>query len=72
MCGSGTPLIEAAQYAARIAPGLARQQWGFSHWKGHDIPTWLGLLDEARQSQERHSHAIDDMHFLPGSGRLCD
>jgi len=52
MCGSGTLLIEAAQYASQIAPGLARQHWGFSHWKGHDIPLWLNLLDEARQLQD--------------------
>ncbi|MCY7293900.1 bifunctional 23S rRNA (guanine(2069)-N(7))-methyltransferase RlmK/23S rRNA (guanine(2445)-N(2))-methyltransferase RlmL [Alteromonas sp. a30] len=51
MCGSGTILIEAAQYAAKIAPGLHRHQWGFSHWKGHDIPLWFSLLDEAKVGQ---------------------
>ncbi len=51
MCGSGTILIEAAQYAANVAPGAKRKQWGFSHWKGHDIPLWFSLLDEAKTQQ---------------------
>ncbi|GGY35575.1 ribosomal RNA large subunit methyltransferase K/L [Bacterioplanes sanyensis] len=49
MCGSGTLLIEAALMAADIAPGLNRQKWGFSDWKGHDRKLWMALCDEARQ-----------------------
>ncbi len=55
MCGSGTILIEAAQYASKIAPGVQRQHWGFSHWKGHDVPLWFGLLDKAKEKQQKPS-----------------
>ena len=48
MCGSGTLVIEAALIAADIAPGLRRDYWGFTRWRGHDAQLWLELLDEAR------------------------
>jgi 23S rRNA (guanine2445-N2)-methyltransferase / 23S rRNA (guanine2069-N7)-methyltransferase len=48
MCGSGTLPIEAALIAADIAPGLRRDHWGFTGWRGHDPALWLGLLGEAR------------------------
>jgi len=43
MCGSGTILIEAALKAARRAPGLLRQGFGFQRWAGFD-PVRFGLL----------------------------
>jgi len=52
MCGSGTLLIEAAMIAADLAPGLAREYWGFSGWRGHDAPLWEGLLAQARARRE--------------------
>jgi 23S rRNA (guanine2445-N2)-methyltransferase / 23S rRNA (guanine2069-N7)-methyltransferase len=48
MCGSGTFAIEAAMIAADMAPGLRRDYWGFTHWRGHDASQWRALLDEAR------------------------
>ncbi len=51
MCGSGTLLIEAAMMAADIAPGLARDYFGFLGWKQHQPTLWQGLLDEAKQRQ---------------------
>ncbi len=48
MCGSGTLLIEAAMMAADIAPGLARQDYGFSRWLQHDSVVWESLVDEAQ------------------------
>lgn len=36
MCGSGTIPIEAALWARRIAPGLARDRFGFERWACHD------------------------------------
>jgi 23S rRNA G2445 N2-methylase RlmL len=36
MCGSGTIAIEAALSAMRIAPGLARERFGFERWACHD------------------------------------
>ncbi|MBS0612030.1 MAG: bifunctional 23S rRNA (guanine(2069)-N(7))-methyltransferase RlmK/23S rRNA (guanine(2445)-N(2))-methyltransferase RlmL [Proteobacteria bacterium] len=48
MCGSGTLLIEAAMIAADIAPGLAREYWGFTGWRGHDAALWQDLLADAQ------------------------
>jgi 23S rRNA (guanine2445-N2)-methyltransferase / 23S rRNA (guanine2069-N7)-methyltransferase len=48
LCGSGTFCIEAALIAADRAPGLAREYFGFSGWRGHDAPLWSRLLEEAR------------------------
>lgn len=72
MCGSGTLVIEAAQYAAQIAPGLARQHWGFSHWKGHDIPQWLNLLDEAQQRQDSHPALSHTFFGSDNDGYIID
>ena len=43
LCGSGTLVIEAALIAADIAPGLWRDYFGFSGWKGHDAALWARL-----------------------------
>lgn len=47
MCGSGTLLIEAALMSANIAPGLLRQDWGFSEWQGHQKNLWAEIYDDA-------------------------
>jgi 23S rRNA (guanine2445-N2)-methyltransferase / 23S rRNA (guanine2069-N7)-methyltransferase len=47
MCGSGTLVIEAAMIAARRAPGLGREYFGFLDWKGHDAALWQRLKSEA-------------------------
>jgi 23S rRNA (guanine2445-N2)-methyltransferase / 23S rRNA (guanine2069-N7)-methyltransferase len=47
MCGGGTLPIEAAMMAADIAPGMQRDYFGFSGWRGHDAATWNGLKSEA-------------------------
>lgn len=52
MCGSGTMLLEGALIAADIAPGLARDYFGFLGWKKHDAALWDGLLEEARCRRE--------------------
>src|ERR1700722_1895796 len=36
MCGAGTLAIEAACWACRVAPGLARDRFGFERWADHD------------------------------------
>lgn len=36
MCGSGTIAIEAALWASGVAPGLARERFGFERWACHD------------------------------------
>ena len=40
LCGSGTLVIEAALIAAGRAPGLTRDYFGFSGWKGHEPALW--------------------------------
>lgn len=47
MCGSGTLPIEAAMMAAHIAPGLAREYYGFVGWKQHEPEIWKRLKEEA-------------------------
>ena len=48
MCGSGTLVIEAALIAARCAPGLHREYFGFLGWRGHDAELWLRVRAEAK------------------------
>jgi 23S rRNA (guanine2445-N2)-methyltransferase / 23S rRNA (guanine2069-N7)-methyltransferase len=48
MCGSGTFLTEAALIAADAAPGLDREYFGFTGWRGHDAGLWEELRAEAR------------------------
>ena len=52
MCGSGTLLIEAAQMAMSIAPGLTRERFGFHGWLGHREDQWRAIRSEA-DSQKR-------------------
>ncbi len=54
LCGSGTLVIEAALIAGARAPGLLRDYFGFSGWRGHDAALWQRLCDEAR-AQARSS-----------------
>ncbi len=54
MCGSGTLLIEAALIAAKIAPGLLRQDFGFLRWRKHDAAIWEKLLAEAEEIRSQH------------------
>ena len=49
LCGSGTLVIEAAYMAADIAPGLARERYGFQALRNFDGKQWQALLAEARQ-----------------------
>lgn len=48
MCGSGTLVIEAALIAARCAPGLRREYFGFLGWRGHDPALWERVRTEAK------------------------
>lgn len=50
MCGSGTIAIEAALKAARRAPGLLRQGFGFQRWPGFSRVVWQRLVKEAREA----------------------
>ena len=46
MCGGGTILVEAAQIALDIAPGIARS-FGFERLRNFDATLWRALRDEA-------------------------
>jgi putative N6-adenine-specific DNA methylase len=51
MCGSGTILTEAALIARNIAPGLYRDDFGFTHWPDFDKPLFLSIQKEARNAE---------------------
>lgn len=61
MCGSGTLLIEAAWMAANIAPGLARDYFGFLGWKKHNPKIWQTIVKEAHQKKEAGSKLLPDI-----------
>ena len=45
--GSGTFVVEAGWIAGDHAPGLMREEWGFTHWNAHQPQTWAALREEA-------------------------
>jgi 23S rRNA (guanine2445-N2)-methyltransferase / 23S rRNA (guanine2069-N7)-methyltransferase len=49
MAGAGTLAIEAAWIADDVAPGLRREHFGFSRWRGHDPDAWAQLVREAKE-----------------------
>ena len=51
MCGSGTFLLEAAQIALDIAPGLGRR-FAFEKLKNFDARRWRGLLQQSAARQK--------------------
>ncbi len=50
MCGGGTILIEAAQMARRIAPGLGRR-FAFQNFKGFDSDLWKKICQASMAKQ---------------------
>jgi putative N6-adenine-specific DNA methylase len=48
MCGSGTLAIEAALLAKNVAPGLARERFGFERWASFDADA-RRVMDELRE-----------------------
>jgi 23S rRNA (guanine2445-N2)-methyltransferase / 23S rRNA (guanine2069-N7)-methyltransferase len=53
MCGSGTLLLEGAMMIADIAPGLARERWGFQALPFHEEQQWRMLVEDARSRAAR-------------------
>jgi 23S rRNA (guanine2445-N2)-methyltransferase / 23S rRNA (guanine2069-N7)-methyltransferase len=47
VCGDGVMLVEAAQVACDMAPGLLREKWGFFGWAEFDADAWDALTAEA-------------------------
>ena len=58
MCGSGTLLIEAAMVVGDIAPGLARDYFGFQKWKQHDEAIWQSLRQEAEERRAARAESV--------------
>ena len=52
MCGAGTLLLEAAQMARDIAPGLQRR-FSFQNHRGMDNDAWAALRSEAQSRRDR-------------------
>ncbi|HET7831761.1 MAG TPA: THUMP domain-containing protein [Gallionella sp.] len=50
MCGSGTFLLEAAQIALNIQPGIARS-FGFEKLRNFDAALWQGMREQALAAQ---------------------
>jgi putative N6-adenine-specific DNA methylase len=47
MCGSGTFVIEAAQWARQVAPGILRARFGAERWVDHDA-RWAVAVEAMR------------------------
>lgn len=63
LCGSGTLPIEAALMAADVAPGLRRERWGFTGWRGHDVALWKKLHDDAQARAKAGLQALHPVFF---------
>ncbi len=52
VCGDGVLVVEAAQIACDVAPGLLREHWGFFGWALFDADAWDDLVTEADERFE--------------------
>jgi len=52
LCGSGTIAIEAAMYAANIAPGINRH-FAAEKWKSISPKLWSDVREEAREAEKK-------------------
>jgi Predicted N6-adenine-specific DNA methylase len=68
-CGGGTLLIEGAEMAADLAPGLARTSHALEQLSDFDAPLWEALRAEARQ---RHAQGLVRLAKLSIHGRDAD
>ena len=59
MCGSGTILIEAIAMAAKQAPGIERERWGFAKWLKHDFDLWQEQLSSATHQSTKGLAELD-------------
>ncbi len=65
-CGDGAAVVEAAAVACDLAPGLARDRWGFHGWAGFDEDAWADLLDDADERFERGLAAVTAQGAVDG------
>ncbi len=59
LCGSGTLMIEAAQWACAIAPGLGRTRLGCERWASHDAGEQRLLAELREEARARVRPASD-------------
>jgi putative N6-adenine-specific DNA methylase len=71
MCGSGTLLIEAAQIALNIAPGLSRPGFGFQTWRHFDPQLWQQVVAEAEDAVVPQRHLIYGSDIDPATVALA-
>jgi putative N6-adenine-specific DNA methylase len=53
MCGSGTFVLEAALWAARVPAGALRERFGFERWACHGDLERRAMADLRREARER-------------------
>jgi len=70
LCGSGTFVIEGAMIAANIAPGLAREYFGFTGWKGHDGALWQRLHADAAARVRPHEAGAPRLRGSDSDARM--
>lgn len=71
MAGAGTLAIEAAWMADDVAPGLRRDRFGFSRWRGHDAAAWAELRREAQErAKERAAGPLADVLAYDGDAEM--
>lgn len=66
MCGSGTFLVEGAQWARAMAPGLLRRRFGFERWASHD-DTRKAEMADLREEAKRKSLPPEGAPSITGS-----
>ncbi len=66
MCGAGTIAIEAAAWARRMAPGLARPRFGFERWASHD-EAMRGRMRERRAAARAAGLGAEDAPLVVAS-----
>jgi putative N6-adenine-specific DNA methylase len=71
MCGSGTLLIEAAQIALNIAPGLSRPGFGFQTWRNYNAELWQQLVAEAEAATVPQRAEIYGSDISPATVELA-
>lgn len=82
MCGSGTFLVEAAEMALNIAPGIARE-FAFTKLKNFDAALWKKMCDAARAAEkpraalsiygcDKFGYALNDARENLGANNLLD
>ena len=73
MCGSGTLLIEAALIACGRAPGLLRNQWGFTAWAGFNESLWREVKSDAQARARAGTSACQARFFgYDNNGRVLE